>query len=141
MAILVALSYFSVCCVLSISNISYTKCSNIVSMCTPSSNCTIVDFVHLLARATHSSSKSFVGLGPFQAQYCGCCPNLIKCSHTISTNLGLDLPRQRLHGHLSFYSFNFYAQDNFCTHNLSSRCFCPSMSSSWSYISFAKFAK
>jgi hypothetical protein len=88
-------------------------------MCTPSSNYTIVDYVRLLAWAAHSSSKSFVGPGPFQTQYYGCRPNLIKCSRTISTNLGVNLPRQRLHGHLSFCTPNLCAQDNSHTSNLS----------------------
>ncbi len=98
-------------------------------------------FVCFLAWAAHFSLESFVGLGLFLTRYCGCHPNLIKCSCTISTNLGFDVPRQRLHGHLNFCTPNFYAQDNFHTHNLSSRCLCQSMSFSWSCIFSAKFAK
>jgi len=112
-----------------------------VSMCTPSSNCTIVDSVRFLAWAAHSSSKSFASPGPFQIRYYGCCPNLIKCSCTISTNLGLNLLRQRLHGHLNFCTPNLCAQDDSHTSNLSFWLLCWSMSFSWSCISFAKFAK
>ncbi len=141
LAISIAPSWFFVCYVSSISGVGCTKCSDIVSMCTPSSNYTIVDSVHLLAWAAHSSSKSFVGFSPFQTRYCGCRPNLIKFSCTIFTNLGLNLPRQRLHGHLNFCTPNLCAQVKSHVYNLSSWLFCWSMSFSWSCISFAKFAK
>jgi hypothetical protein len=95
-------SWFLRCCALSISSVGCTKCSKIVSVCTPSSNCIVMDFVRLLAWVAHSSLESSVVLGLFQIQYCGCCPNLIKCSHKISTNLGLNLLRQ---GYMGIWIF------------------------------------
>ncbi len=118
-----------------------TKCCNIISMCTPSFNYTIADCVCLLAWAAHSSLESFMGFNFSKFKLWVLPLNLIKCSHTISTNLGLDFPRQKLHEHLSFFTLNFYAQDNSHAHNLSFQCCCQSVSPSWSCISSTKFTK
>ncbi len=101
--------------------------STMWSMWTPSSTC--ISFVMALVHAlvAHSSSESSLGLGPFHTWNSRCHPSWIKCSHTLSINLGLDLPWHMLQGHFIFYTPNRLAQENSLFHNLSSQSFCLSM--------------
>jgi hypothetical protein len=109
-------SYIPTCSTFSLGNKSSRSCPT----WTPSSTSCIGVYVEILLAATHSSSESSRGHGPFQTLNSGCLPFNIKCPRTVASKTDLTFPTHLLHGHLILVMPWCWAHSTLLAHILSS---------------------